>query len=68
MDRRGVFFYREFRRIGWELEQMLFIMVGAIVGSVIGSYILNVFFAGFEEVPARICAFNFAGKKVSIKN
>ena len=60
----GVFFYREFRRMGWALEQMLFIMVGAIVGAVIGSYIFNVFFAGFEEVPARIRAFDFAGKTV----
>jgi prolipoprotein diacylglyceryltransferase len=58
----GVVFYREFRRMGWELEQMLFVMVGAIVGAVIGSYIFNVFFAGFEEVPAQIRAFDFAGK------
>jgi len=42
----GVVFYREFRRMGWELEQMLFVMVGAIVGAVIGSYIFNEIYLG----------------------
>ena len=48
----------------WELEQMLFVMIGAIIGAVIGSYFFNVFFAGFEEVPHRIRAFDFAGNTV----
>ena len=40
----GVVFYREFRRMDWELEQMLFIMAGCVIGAVIGSYVLNFIF------------------------
>jgi len=60
----GYFFYSEFRRMGWNLEQMLFVMAGCIFGALIGSYFFNVFFAGFEEVPQRIASFDFGGKSV----
>ena len=42
----GVIFYREFRRMDWELEEILFVMAGCIIGAVFGSYLFNVFFAG----------------------
>ena len=35
----GIVFYREFRRLDWELEQMLFVMAGCVFGAVIGSWL-----------------------------
>mgnify|MGYP002725501286 FL=1 len=60
----GVVFYREFRRMDWELEEMLFVMAGCIIGAVFGSYLFNVFFAGWEDIPQQVRMFDFAGKTV----
>ena len=48
----------------WELEEMLFVMAGCIIGAVFGSYLFNVFFAGWEEIPQKVRMFDFAGKTV----
>lgn len=60
----GIVFYREFRRLGWELEQMLFVMAGCIIGAVVGSYVFNVIFVGWEEIPNKIRLLDFAGKTI----
>ena len=60
----GVVYYREFRRLGWALEEMLMVMGGCIIGAVFGSYLFNAFFLGWEEVPKIISAFEFGGKTV----
>jgi len=60
----GVVFYREFRRMDWELEEMLFVMAGCIIGAVFGSYLFNVFFVGWEDIPDQVRMLDFAGKTV----
>jgi len=60
----GVVYYREFRRLGWALEEMLMVMGGCIIGAVFGSYLFNAVFLGWEEVPKIISAFEFGGKTV----
>ncbi|MBI1930379.1 prolipoprotein diacylglyceryl transferase [Candidatus Poribacteria bacterium] len=61
----GVVFYKEFRRRGWELEKMLFVMAGCVVGAVIGSFLLrSIFFPIREEIPHGPRMLNFAGKTV----
>ena len=60
----GIVFYREFRRLDWELEQMLFVMAGCVFGAVIGSYLFNAIFAGWEEIPQKIRLLDFSGKTV----
>lgn len=60
----GVVFYAEFRRRGWELEKLLFIMVGCIVGAVIGSYLFNVIFIGWEDISEQVRLLDFSGKTV----
>jgi prolipoprotein diacylglyceryltransferase len=60
----GIVFYREFRRLDWELEQMLFVMAGCVFGAVIGSYLFNAIFSGWEEIPQKIRLLDFSGKTV----
>ncbi len=60
----GVVFYKEFRRRGWELEKLLFIMIGCIVGAVLGSYLFNAIFLGWEETPKQIRLLEFSGKTI----
>ena len=60
----GVVFYREFRRMDWELEQMLFIMAGCVIGAVIGSYVLNFIFITGEETYEKMCFLDFTRKTV----
>ncbi len=60
----GIVFYKEFRRRGWELEKLLFITVGCIIGAVLGSYIFNAIFLGWEETPKQIRLLEFSGKTV----
>tara|TARA_Y100001970_G_scaffold11564_1_gene13346 strand:+ start:782 stop:1573 length:792 start_codon:yes stop_codon:yes gene_type:complete len=59
-----VVYYWEFRRLGWELEKMLMVMGGCIIGAVFGSYLFNVVFLGWEEIPTIISTFEFGGKTV----
>ena len=40
----GVVYYREFRRLGWALEEMLMVMGCCIIGAVFGSYLFNAIF------------------------
>ena len=60
----GVVYFREFRRLGWALEEMLMVMGGCIIGAVFGSYLFNAIFLGWEEVPKIISTFEFGGKTV----
>ena len=60
----GVIFYRSFRKLGWELEQMLFVMAGCIFGAVAGAYIFNALFYGWEEIPYQIRLLAFSGKTI----
>ena len=60
----GYVYYREFRRLGWELEEMLMVMGGCIIGAVFGSYFFNSIFLGWEQVPKIINTFEFGGKTV----
>jgi phosphatidylglycerol:prolipoprotein diacylglycerol transferase len=60
----GVVFYREFRRRGWPLETMLFVMIGCIVGAVLGAIVLSVLFLDWPEALERVLAFDFSGKTV----
>ena len=60
----AVVYYREFRRLGWALEEMLMVMGGCIIGAVFGSYLFNAIFLGWEEVPKIISTFEFGGKTV----
>jgi len=60
----GVVFYREFRRMNWELEQMLFIMAGCVFGAIIGSYIFNFIFITGEDTYEKIRLLDFTRKTV----
>jgi len=60
----GSVFYLEFRRLGWELEQMMFVMGGCIIGAAAGSYLFSVIFVGWAEIPAAIRAMDFSGKTI----
>ena len=60
----GVVFYREFRRLDWELEQMLFVMAGCIAGAVLGSFVFHFIFTGWEGIPQPARLLDFAGKTI----
>lgn len=60
----GVVYYREFRRKGWELEKMLFVMAGSIIGALIGSYLFHILFFSWEEIPQKTRLLDFAGKTI----
>ena len=60
----GVVFYREFRRRGWPLETMLFVMFGCAVGATVGSLVCSVLFFDWPEVWRRIEAREFVGRTV----
>lgn len=46
----GVIFYREFRRMDWPLEDMLFVMAGCIFGAIVGSFLFHGIFPAWEGV------------------
>lgn len=63
----GVIFYREFRRLGWPLETMLFVMGGCIIGAVAGSLVFSVLFVSWEDLPQAVNGMktlSFVGKTV----
>jgi phosphatidylglycerol:prolipoprotein diacylglycerol transferase len=60
----GVVFYREFRRMGWPLETMLFVMVGCIVGAILGSAIFSLLLLDWSMLPEHYRFSDLLGRTV----
>ena len=60
----GVLFLREVRRRGWPVDQMLFVMVGCVVGGLVGSLLLTVLFFDWDQITAQWARFQFEGRTI----
>ncbi len=60
----GVVYYREFRRLQWDLEQLLFVMAGCLAGAIVGSLVVEMFFAEWGDIPSKAQLMNFTGKTI----
>jgi phosphatidylglycerol:prolipoprotein diacylglycerol transferase len=60
----GTVFYKEFKRLAWPLETMLFVMAGCMFGAAIGSVIFSLLFLDWHEIGPRLRATEFVGRTV----
>jgi prolipoprotein diacylglyceryltransferase len=59
----GVVYYREFRRLQWDLEALLFVMGGCLTGAILGfSLIFEIFSANWSDIPQQTWPMDFTGK------
>jgi len=60
----GVLFLREVKRRGWPVDQMLFVMVGCVLGGLAGSILFTVLFFDWDQIAGQLVRLQFEGKTI----